>query len=614
MNKTESICQLVREAEDNYLNGTVSLGEHVDWSMHDTIETIDAYLNSKHISGDTDSLGREKPFFNIVTADANIWYRATDIDRKDIKILPSRMDQTGQAFIATVLLQQWMREERFGKFLNDWGRTLARYGSAVVKFVEANGRLTPSVVPWNRFIPDPIQFEAIPRIEKFYLTAAQLKKNPMYDQDVVESLIEAFTTRKTMDGHEKDNKSDFIEIYEVHGELDENLLSKDPQKQSEKTKYVQQMHVVAFVKNNKSGDFDDYTLYKGREKKDPYMITHLIEEDGRTLAKGAVEQLFDAQWMVNHSIKNQKDTLDLASKLIFQTADNNFIGRNVLSAIETGDIFVHKENMPITRLANDKPDVTAFQNYAMMWKSLGQEINSTPDAARGVTPPSGTALGTVQIVTGQGLSLFEQMTENKGLYIEEMMREYIIPHIKTKMNTKDEVLAVLEAEQIQELDAMYLPAAAIKAYNTRTLDILERSLTNPDALQEMQPFDPNMEQDAIKQSQASMGNKRSFKPDELNEKTWNEALKDLEWNVIVEVTNETTDKQAVLTTLNALLQTIATNPQMLQDPNAKMILGAILTETGRFSPLQLATSQAQPAKINSAPLQDLAKANEEAGI
>ena len=51
MNKTESICQLVREAEDNYLNGTVSLGEYVDWSMHDTIETIDAYLNSKHISG-----------------------------------------------------------------------------------------------------------------------------------------------------------------------------------------------------------------------------------------------------------------------------------------------------------------------------------------------------------------------------------------------------------------------------------------------------------------------------------------------------------------------------------------------------------------------------------
>ena len=76
----ETIQSLVRKAEENYLSGTVKLGEHVDWSMHDTIERIYAYLNSKHISGPTDSLKRPKPFFNIVTAAVNIWYRATDIE------------------------------------------------------------------------------------------------------------------------------------------------------------------------------------------------------------------------------------------------------------------------------------------------------------------------------------------------------------------------------------------------------------------------------------------------------------------------------------------------------------------------------------------------------
>src|ERR1700712_5519568 len=108
-----SVHEIVRDAERNYLSGNVTLGKYVEWSMHDTIATIDAYLNSKHTSGPTDALGRDKPFFNIVTAAVNIWYRATDIDRKDIRIMPDGADTVALAFLATVLLQRWMREARF---------------------------------------------------------------------------------------------------------------------------------------------------------------------------------------------------------------------------------------------------------------------------------------------------------------------------------------------------------------------------------------------------------------------------------------------------------------------------------------------------------------------
>jgi hypothetical protein len=154
------------------------------------------------------------------------------------------------------------------------------------------------------------------------------------------------------------------------------------------------------------------------------------------------------------------------------------------------------------------------------------------------------------------------------------------------MDTKDEIVAVLDAEQIAEVDAMYVPRQAVRNYNKRAVDeIIAGGIPSP--------FDPNAEQQNVQKSMATMGNKRSFKPDELDEKTWKDALKDLEWNLIVEVTNETTDKQAVLTTLSTVLQSIATNPQLLQDPNAKMILGAILTETGRISPIQMASVQAQ---------------------
>src|SRR3990167_8784772 len=119
MNKT-SIFEIVRKAEADYTKGTVKIGRHVDFSMCNTIETITAYLNSRHTSGDRDSLGREKPFFNLVSAAANIWYRATDIDRKDIRLIAKNSKQVVLAFVEQVLLQDWMIRERFGVFLNLW--------------------------------------------------------------------------------------------------------------------------------------------------------------------------------------------------------------------------------------------------------------------------------------------------------------------------------------------------------------------------------------------------------------------------------------------------------------------------------------------------------------
>lgn len=604
----KTIAEVVREAEQNYLNGSTNISEYVDFDMHDTIETIDAYLNSTHISGSIDSLGREKPFFNIVIAASNIWYRATDIDRKDIRIIPPHIRDTGTAFIATVLLQDWMREARFGMFLNDWGRTLARYGSAVVKFVEQDGVLVAKVVPWNRIIADPIDFDALPTIEKFYLTPEQLRENDLYDQDVVSALIDAQSSRETLDGHEKDTADHFIELYEVHGRMADSMLTDDFDMHESDENYVQQMHVVSFVQNGE--DYEDFTLYRGREAKDPYMITHLIPEDGRTLAIGAVEHLFESQWMVNHNVKNIKDTLDLSSKLILQTSDPSFVGRNVLTAIETGQIMVHKINEPLTRLANDKPDITASQNFAQQWQGLANEITSTPDAIKGNTLPSGTPYSLGAFLGAQANSLFEQMTENKGLHLEDMMREHILPHIKKRMDSKEEVVAILDEHEIQEIDAMYVPREAVRRHREESKKMLLKAPTDIEGVESAEipsPFQADVEEQRVRDDLATLGNKRSFKPDELDEKTWKEALDGFEMRVKVEVTNENTDKQAVLTTLASLYQTTAqTNPEM-----ANMILGRILTETGVFSPLQVGKTSAQtpPATGGDGNLQEIANLN-----
>lgn len=592
-----SVFETIRKSETSYITSYAQLSRYVRWSMNETIERIDAYLNSKHISGDTDSLGREKPFFNIVTAAVNIWYRATDIDRKDIRFVPTNSSSVVLAFVANVMLQEWMRRNRFGKFLNEWGRSLARYGSAIAKFVEIGKDLIPSVIPWNRMVVDQIDFDATPRIEKFYKTPAQLDEmcspgHPNYagyDKTVVESLKLAITTRKTIGRLSKDIKNEFVELYEVHGLLDSRLLEDKPNPDLANPTYVQQMHVVSYLASSKGkNEYDDFTLYKGRERKDPYSKTDLIKEDGRTLGIGAAEYLFDPQWMANHSVKNMKDTLDLASKLIFQTADKAYQGRNVLTDLETGDIFTHEANSPLTRVANDNPSIQALQNFGNMWQTLAQELTSTPEALRGVTMPSNTPYSLGAYLGGQAGSLFEIMTENKGLAIEDMMRDYVIPHLKKQLKNKKEVVAILDDSGVQEIDAIYIPCEAVDRYNK-------------DAKQQIiageipSPYQADVAEGAVKQSLAPLGNKRFFTPDEFNDKQWAEIFSDFQWDSIrVEVTNEQSDKGAVLQTLSSVLQTLAGNPGILNDPNARTVFAAILEKTGELSPIQFTNPTPPP--------------------
>lgn len=586
----ESVGEMVRKSESEYLRGSTHISKYVDFSMHDVIERIEAYLNSKHISGETDSLGREKPFFNIVVAAANVWMRATDIDRKDIQIRATKSRDWLMSFLATIYVRDWMRREGFGEFLNEWGRVLSRYGSAVVKFVENSTGLHISVTPWNLLIVDPVDFESNLKIEVLELTPAQLKrriKSHGYYAEQVRLLIDAATTeRQTLDKQRKDNRPGYIRVYEVHGEMSvANLKSGKGETplEGDEDDFVQQIQVISYIGKKdgrkKISEYDDFVLYAGSEKEDPFMITHLIKEDGRSLAKGPVEYLFESQWMNNHSQKNVKDALDLASRLFFQTADAHFVNTNVLDEMETGDILVHTPNMPLTKVDTSKMDIVSDQNFAVQWKQLGNEIVGISEAMLGVAPKSGTAWHQTEATLTESYSLFELMTENKGLQLERMFRERILPFIRrTELDHSEEITATLEAHEIDKVDSMFIPAEAIRRYNERaTKHVLAGIIPAP--------FNPAVEQQQVQQEMAPMGNQRFFSPSAIDETTWKEMFQDLEWDVDVDVTGEEYDTQNALTTLNTALKLVVT-PGFEQNPKAQAIVGRILELTGAMSPVE----------------------------
>lgn len=581
-----SLGAYIRKAENDYISGNTLISKYVSFSQYENIEKIEAYANSKHITGDTDSLGRDKPFFNIGTGAVNIWYRATDIDRKDIRIKGTSDKTYIPAFLATIHLQEWMKKEAFGVFLNDWGRALAKYGSSVTKFVEKKDGLHADVIPWNRIICDTVDFESNPVIEKLYVTQGQLQQNPYYDQAQVKALIDQVESREDIGGNRKDTRSEYIELYEIHGLMPKSFMT---QESKDDNTYVQQMAVMSFTKSeNKSTgktEYTDFILLQGKEKRSPYLISHLIKEDGRTQAIGAIEHLFEAQWMTNHTAKQIKDQLDLASKLIFQTADQNFVGQNALNDIQNGDILIHRDNAPLTQVQNNSHDITSLQNFGSQWQVLAKEITSTPDAISGNTMPSGTAYRQVAILNQESHSLFELMTENKGLAIEQMIRTFVIPYIKKQMDTSKEIAATLASHDINKLDNMFINAEVAKRMNAHVKShmLKDNGLGGTLAPQ----VDLNALKSSIQGDLNQTGNQRFIKPSDVSSKTWNEIFKDLEWDIEVEVTNEQSDKDAVMTTLTTVLQTVASNPNVLLDPNMKALFNKILETTGAMSPIEI---------------------------
>lgn len=589
--EVKSIYDLVREMENSDKNGQTIHSAYVTTSMREDIDKTEAYLNSKHISGDTDYLGREKPFFNIVIAARNIWYRATDIDRKNIMIRATKEEDEIKAFLATILLQEWMRKVNFGRFLNDWGLSLASHGSSILKFIEKNGELSCQVVDWSNVLVDSVDFESSIKIEKFWFSPAQLKKQEGYDKELVDKLLDNLTIREILGGQKKDTKSDYIPVYEVHGELPLSFLTN---KESDEETYVQQVHIVSFKeKKDTDKESEEYTLYSGRESKDPYMITHLIKKDGQTYAGGAVKNLFEAQWMVNHSEKMIKDQLDLASKIVFQTSDGSFAGQNVLTNIENGDILSHKPNEGLTML-NNKPDIVAMQSFKADWQNISAQINGISEAMFGQNPPSGTAWRQTQALLQESHSLFELMTENKGLAIVDMLTNYIIPYFKKKLNNSDEISAILEDHQLKQIDSRYVPNEAKRRVNRKIKEtILSGNVYDPG----FQAADLEAATQEIKNT--LKGNQRFIKPSEISSTTWKDIMKDLEWDVEIDTTGEIKDTQGVLATLGTVLQTVASNPTVLQDPNTKMVFNRILSLTGSISPLEIQSTQSavqpQPA-------------------
>lgn len=138
---------------------------------------------------------------------------------------------------------------------------------------------------------------------------------------------------------------------------------------------------------------------------------------------------------------------------------------------------------------------------------------------------------------------------------------------------------------------MYIRNDAIRRSNRKIIDtILSGGVAEPADLQ--------TEQQNIQNELADLGNQRFYSPGDIS---WKELLKDIEWDLEIDITGEQSSTQNDLATLNTVFQIIASNPQILSTKNGKLIFNKILEKTGAISPAELSMQpepQQPQAQVN----------------
>ncbi len=571
----------LKTMQSEYEQGYVTIMEGLSFSQWQTIRMCEFYSNSKYMGGtgmgfnnanaattvNRDEMGRDAPFYNIVNFRVTIAKVATDLDIKDINM---ESDEP-KDFVRTMLLRreayEWMKLSGFSQFLNRMGYTRAKYGGVLVKKYETDGELDLQVVQWKNAVTDQIQVQGNPIMENHWMTPAELlRKRKVWKN--VEEVLEHNSDVSEAKRYGVKEISNRICVTEMEGEfpkaflkdaLDEEILDDD------KWEYTQQRYYVADVYGK------GYVMHAEEIKDTNYRYLAWEEMEGRGLGRGVIEDSEEAQVWTNDAIKNEKNAMDLAGKVVLKT-NSKKLGNNILE-VDNGKIFELEDDKDLNVLNLAPSALGEFQNQIQRWKEQADGATSSYDAIAGEAPPSGTPYSQTALLNQIASKPFDYRREEAGIFLSKIFEEWVIPYLVKKLKKKHILASDFTEEELAMIDQDFAVDRANKKVKE---NLLNGEYTSPEQYQ------------ALIQAEKLIGTKRYLEmPDGY--------FDGIEAKVTVDPTGEMKNKQAILQSLSTIMGDVVKsyNPNtgtfgVFEDPRLSRIFGRVVELSGAgISPASL---------------------------
>src|SRR3990167_2007529 len=224
---------------------------------------------------------------------------------------------------------------------------------------------------------------------------------------------------------------------------------------------INQVQIVAFYRdeNGKKG----VTLYKSKEMEEVYKFFNAEEIYNRALGFGGVEELFDAIIWSNFAEIAKKDMLKAASKIIPWTTDDNLVNRQKIKNMDNLEWINLAEGKQIGLVPTGSPNIQLFTQSLQEWENHAREIGGATEALLGKQPPAGTPFRLQERVVFEGKGLHEYRQGKYAKFLEEVLRDWIIPQIAREIVKGKKFLATLSADEMQWLSDKIAVNRAAKA-------------------------------------------------------------------------------------------------------------------------------------------------------
>ncbi|MBP7540369.1 MAG: hypothetical protein KA802_10525 [Saprospiraceae bacterium] len=591
MDKT--IFKEVNEIISTYNNKSVQIIDGLYYNQFQTIKKIEFYWNSQYINGQLDEIGRIKPFYNISKFRVNVATRATDLDVKDVRITSDNKNDRVRSMLLNHELKNWFKEADFSKLLNDFGKTRAKYGGALIKkYIETEDgkkELKIELVEWKNVITDQTDIENGVIIEVHYMSPSELsKKIGVWDN--AEDAMKLATKSRGIKGNKDQASEKKIPIYEVHGEFPENYNPETPD--GNPNKYQKMQFIIAGNETNRQ-----VLLWSEVEDENPYRYLAWDYVAGRGLGVGIVEDGFEAQMWTNDAVIAEKNVMDLVGKVFIKT-NSKQLGNNILSDMDNGQVIELEDGADANLLNLAPSSLPQFQNTVERWNTQYERATNTFDAVTGEQLPSNTTLGSVAIQSAQASSFFDYRREEAGIFWTEVLMDWVLPYLIKQINKEHILTSDFSIEELKMIDNAF---AVNEANNRVKQAILSGNIiTAEDYDQALEAFTQFIGQD---------GKRRYLEIPK-------DYFKDYEDNLTIDITGETRNKQVALQTLSTILSQVASNPAILQDPTLSQIFNEILEISGvNIIPVTQPQQQQAPQQQKQVPMpQNSALANQTASV
>lgn len=436
------------------------------WNMFDHIELSELYKYSQLSTGKDDF----KPVKNITRPILNLQYRTEDIDVKDVQIYIDDPDRFHLSFLIKKYHDDvFVVENDLDSFFDKLNESRIDFGAGLSKKL-AGPR--PEVVPLQTIaFCDQTDMLSGPIGLKHFYSPDQLLE--MSSVGWGNTLKGATITLKELISLSRDEKNEsgeaasvktpgrYIEIYEVHGNLPKRYF--DDEDVSEE--YETRLWVVAFYQKENSGDKEGVILYTEIESESPFKVVKRDDVHGRALGFGGAEELFESQVWVNYDMIRMQDMLDSASKTILKASGKNgaaIAQRSRIRDMDNNEIIDVGEGGDLSQVDMYPRNFALFEKSIQGWEAHAQQMGAANDALMGISPSSGTPFKLQELVTDNSKGTHDFRRGQFAKHIEEIYKDWIIPHIAKKITEGSRFLSTLDIEEMQYIADSLIRNESIK--------------------------------------------------------------------------------------------------------------------------------------------------------